>query len=221
MSDPDVVIDGSNRILVWADGDNSNCGGFSSALLESDMRTTVSRSVRSVIINGVGVLGNCGGKGRPYLEGASLYKVNGTWRMFFAAKPTSVPPECASSVGGPNSANEVIAWATAGDPQGPYTYRGFDDCIRGAAHDFQGWHMVDPQYPNHPPLITAPGAGASDLQANRYAVGPWERYRMVPRPVPVLASEPRHAMRKVHCGWMRPIHPGRPEPREPAAGARG
>jgi hypothetical protein len=247
MSDPDVVIDGSQRYLIWADGDHGNCGGLSSAQLQSDMRSTVSGTVKQLVINGVNVLGNCGGKGRPYLEGGSLYKVNGQWRLFFAAKPTSTPNECKSEFGGSNTANEVIAWATASNPQGPYTYRGivicgsttewtnqatimttpgnkqvivyhdspanvkqrklhaeclysnphgtpiiagvyrqalnasygFNDCINGVKFDYYGWHMVDPQYPNHPPIITATSGGSGDLMANRYAVGPWERYQIV------------------------------------------
>lgn len=136
MSDPDVFIEGSNRYLVWANGDASTCGGFSSARLNSDMRTLVSGSTQELIINGIGVLGNCGGKGRPYMEGASLYKFGessmpGPYTLVFAVKPTSVPPECSEAwtgQGNANTANEAIAYATANNPQGPYTYRGIIIC---------------------------------------------------------------------------------------------
>lgn len=167
----------------------------------------------------------------------------------FAAKPTSTPKECTTSVGGPGSANEVIAWATSSYAQGPYTYKGivmcgksdewtnqatvqtvsngrkvmvyhdspanikerklhaeclftsstvngapriiggvyrqalnaangFDDCMAGTNASYWGMHMIDPQYPSLPPIIRAPSNGTA-LTANRYAVGPWERYRLV------------------------------------------
>lgn len=143
MSDPDIQVDGDNRYLVWADGDFSNCGGFKSAKLGTDMRAIQSGTTQTLTVNGVGVLGNCGGTGRPYMEGASLYKrsFNPTkpWTLIFAAKPddtdndgdADVPTECTSAntgAGSANTANEVIAWASASSAQGPYTYEGIVMC---------------------------------------------------------------------------------------------
>jgi hypothetical protein len=251
MSDPDVFVDGDNRYLTWADGDGSNCGGLKSAKLNSDMRTLVSGTTQTLTVNGLGVLGDCGGKGRPYLEGPSLYKWNfnnpvHSWNLFFAAKPTSVPTECNANNTGKNSANttnEVIAWATADLAQGPFTYRGiimcgsttewtnqatitstsngrmiiiyhdgpaapnrqrklhaeclylnfgeiggvyrqaqnapygFDNCTQSNANSaFEGLRAEDPQQPGLPTIISTLNGGG-DLKANRYAVGPWERYR--------------------------------------------
>src|SRR5690606_36225601 len=136
MSDPEVSIEGSNRYLLWVDGDNGKCGGFRSAKLNSDMRTLVSGTTKELVSNGLGVLGNCGGKGRPYVEGASLYKFSessmpGPYTLIFPAKPSSTPAECTSSVtpsGSADTANSVIAYATATNPQGPFTYKGIIIC---------------------------------------------------------------------------------------------
>jgi hypothetical protein len=144
MSDPDAIINGTDRYLFWANGDMSTCGGFSSAVMESDWRSIVDlRSVAPVTVNGVEVLGNCiregesVGVGRPYMEGASLYGSGNTWTMYFAAKPDDgpdsgtgddIPKECKTAVGGPDSTNSVIAWATASSPAGPYTYKGVLMC---------------------------------------------------------------------------------------------
>jgi hypothetical protein len=137
MSDPDVVIDGANRYLVWADGDGETCGGFKSAKLNTDMRTFQSGTTQTLVINGLSALGNCvpkgssQGVGRPYVEGASLYKRNfgpRGWTLIFAVKPTSVPAQCQSGVGGPNTSNEAIAWASADSAQGPYSYEGIIMC---------------------------------------------------------------------------------------------
>jgi hypothetical protein len=253
MSDPDVLVNGSTRLLLWADGDNSTCGGFQSALLDSDMMSILDRSRQFIGISGVGVLGDCdgaGGDSGPYMEGASVYFGGGKWTIYFAAKPTSTPAECATSVGGLGTANEVIARATADFPQGPYTYKGivmcgsadspgvggewtnqatvqtvsngrkiivyhdsvgsvkerrlhaeclfidtsgtivggvyrqalnaangFDACMAGTNASFWGLHMDDPQS-STPPIIRAPSDGTA-LTANRYAVGPWERYKRV------------------------------------------
>jgi hypothetical protein len=141
MSDPDILVDGSNRYLVWADGDNDLCGGFKSAKLNSDMRTITSGSTQALAINGTSVLGSCVPKngtvgiGRPYLEGASLYKMSFNpakpWTLLFAAKPTAVPTECNATNTGSGSANtdnEVIAWASASSAQGPFDYEGIVMC---------------------------------------------------------------------------------------------
>jgi hypothetical protein len=136
MSDPDVVVDGQTRVIIWANGDYSTCGGFTTGLLGTDMQTIVSQSTQSVSINGISVLGDCDDNANngiePYVEGASLYKVGtNKWEMYFAAKPESVPTECAAAVNPPDAAdtdNSVIARATASSPQGPYTYKGIVMC---------------------------------------------------------------------------------------------
>jgi hypothetical protein len=131
MSDPDVVFDGYTPWIIWANGDNGTCGGFTTAQLEADMRTTVSRSANPVTINGISVLGDCDGTGPktgPYVEGASLYRWYDVWYLYFAAKPTSTPAECGTGVGGPGSSNEVIAWARSNNPAGPFTYQGIVMC---------------------------------------------------------------------------------------------
>ncbi len=148
MSDPFVFREfrtaSSPHYLIWADGDASTCGGISMRRMTS--ATTIEpfsqASQATVTINGLGVLGNCGGKGRPYLEGASLYQFDrwnirasnnpkgglpGKYTLVFAAKPTSTPAECAAP-GQPNTANEVIAYATSNTVTGPYTYQGILMC---------------------------------------------------------------------------------------------
>jgi hypothetical protein len=234
------------------------------------MISMVPNTRQAVTINGIEALGNCWREtdgvsmGRPYVEGASLYGSGNAWSIVFAAKPSVTPKECAMDVTAPNSVHlplnpydthEVIAWASATSPQGPYTYQGvvicssptewtnqatlanikgangkvrsviiyhdspannpstpadeskqrrlhaecrftnadgsvvggvfrqpadaangYNDCLAGERHTYRGWHMRQPQYPNLPTIIQAPSNGAP-LDANRYAVGPWERYR--------------------------------------------
>jgi hypothetical protein len=157
MSDPDVAVDGSNAYLVWADGDYRTCGGFKYGLLQT---TSGSGHMVNLLpgttqpINIVGGpsgltsftgLGSCdpngsaapGPVGRPYVEGASIYKrmfVNGhPWTMFFAVKPESVPKECLTANGGTGSANEAIGWATATSSPTPgqpwnWAYQGIVMC---------------------------------------------------------------------------------------------
>jgi hypothetical protein len=145
MSDPHAVLDqtGDARYLFWADGDNDTCGGFKSAKLNGDWRTIQAGTTQSVVINGAEVLGSCdprgsaGPIGRPYMEGASVYKRLASssglplWTMVFAAKPMDTPTECNDVNAIPDSAqsdNEVIAWASATSAQGPYTYQGIIMC---------------------------------------------------------------------------------------------
>ncbi len=135
MSDPEVFIDGSTRYLIWANGDNSTCGTFSMAEMV-DYRTLVPRDATAIEIDGVEVLGDCDGSGpktTPYMEGASLFQFNapdmpGPYTLVFAVKPTSVPTECKSNVGGLNTANEAIAYATSQTVRGPYEYQGIIMC---------------------------------------------------------------------------------------------
>lgn len=147
MSDPFVFREfrtaNSPHYLVWADGDGGTCGGISMRRMTSatSIEPFTNPSQVAVTINGIGVLGNCGGKGRPYLEGASLYQFDrwniaanppkgglpGKYTLVFAAKPTSTPAEC-QQPGQPNTANSVLAYATSNTVTGPYTYRGIIMC---------------------------------------------------------------------------------------------
>lgn len=143
-SDPAVFHDnvrGGGTYLVFANGDTSsrNCGNISIAALDE---ATMSISNSQIIaINGVNALGvqsgSCISTGMPYLEGASLYRTDlgywgtgapGSYLLVFAAKPTSRPAACASNLGEPNTANEVIAYAVASSATGPYTYKGILMC---------------------------------------------------------------------------------------------
>ena len=61
--------------MVYANGDFSNCGGISIGRLNSDMLTRRSGSPTPITVNNWGDnLGNCGGTGHPYMEGAALYR---------------------------------------------------------------------------------------------------------------------------------------------------
>jgi hypothetical protein len=116
---------------------------LSIASLNGTTMADLTSTPQEIQINGIGVLGNCGGKGRPYLEGPSLYGlpfttglagVPGPYTLVFAAKPTSVPVEC-RQFGQPNTANEVLAYATStSGPTGPYTYKGLLMC--GSSSDW-------------------------------------------------------------------------------------
>jgi len=120
-SDPSVIeySPSSTKYIVWANGDFNNCGGLSIAQLDSSMTDIVTSTAQQISITGSGFtsLANCGSKGRPYLEGASLYYTGdwgtgapGPYLLVFAAKPTN--------------GNEVIAYATASSATGTYTYKG-------------------------------------------------------------------------------------------------
>jgi hypothetical protein len=79
MSDPDALIDGTNRYLVWADGDYEICGGFKSAKLNEIMLTLTSGTGQPLAIIGVDVLGNCV-PGQPRREGSRQEKPAGANR---------------------------------------------------------------------------------------------------------------------------------------------
>jgi hypothetical protein len=77
---------------------------------------------------------------QPYIEGGSLFKFSnfnyvsqagnyapGPYTLVFALKPSSVPAQCAGS-GQPNTANEVIAYATSASVKGPYDFQGIIMC---------------------------------------------------------------------------------------------
>jgi len=74
----------------------------------------------------------------PYLEGGSLFRtanwesrrnhtLPGPYVLVFAAKPSTTPGVC-KAPGQPNTSNEVIAYATATSPTGPYDYQGIIMC---------------------------------------------------------------------------------------------
>ena len=120
-SDPSVIeySPSSTKYIVWADGDFSNCGGLSMAQLDSSMTDIVAGTAQQITITGSGFtsMANCGGKNRPYLEGASLYYTGdwgtgapGPYLLVFAAKPTN--------------GQEVIAYATSSSATGSYAYKG-------------------------------------------------------------------------------------------------
>jgi arabinoxylan arabinofuranohydrolase len=116
-SDPHAFNDpNGTSYLVYANGDFNNCGGLSIGTLNSDMKS-LSGSPQQITINGLSALGTCGSTGRPYLEGASLY-----W--FGNAGFTTTTPYYLVFAAKPNTSNEVIAYATASSPAGPYTYKG-------------------------------------------------------------------------------------------------
>jgi hypothetical protein len=139
-SDPNLFVDlSSNRYLVYADGDYSNCGGISMGQLNSSMSNWAS-SPQPITINGFDAsgLGDCGGTGHPYMEGPAVYTgtevgapnaVPFSYVMIFAAKPNAgVPSQCTKSKGQPGKDNEVIAYATAAQPTGPFDYQGIIMC---------------------------------------------------------------------------------------------
>jgi hypothetical protein len=115
-SDPSTFIDADGKAyLVFADGDYSTCGGLSIARLGADM-ISLATAPQPVSISGLprSSVGQCADKDHPYLEGAGLdhFGADGKnqYFLYFAMKP--------------DDQNEVIAYATAPAPLGPYTYRG-------------------------------------------------------------------------------------------------
>ena len=185
-SDPDVLsvpVRGGGRWMVFANGDTSstNCGTLSIAALDDSM-TSISGS-QLITINGASVLGTCGSTGQPYEEGASLYysaqwgpEVPGPFLLVFAAKPTSTPSGCNSNLGQPNSANEVIAYATATSVTGPYTYKGILMCGSSTEWTNQATLM---------PLRTL--FGNDTAIAMYYHDGPYRQPQpQGPRPVPAI-----------------------------------
>lgn len=131
--------------LLWANGDNFGggryCGGISIGQLKDDDLTELTddsppfRQSSEIVVNGIGdALGVCSSDGvtlnHPYMEGPELYDLNQVnvpvpanpttgkaepFALFFAAKPAD---------NGPHPGNQVLAWASASNVRGPYTYRG-------------------------------------------------------------------------------------------------
>jgi hypothetical protein len=141
MGDPDIFEDGSRRYLIWADGDDKTCGGLKSGILDSSMRTVTGVKSVQLDLGWFNEEDDCvpaaGGEsvGRPYLHGASVYKFGGTsmpgpYTMVFTVSPaTRRPPEIPFDHRCDVELNtEVIAYATADSPQGPYDFRGTIMC---------------------------------------------------------------------------------------------
>jgi arabinoxylan arabinofuranohydrolase len=140
-SDPEVFADTNGaHYMLYANGDN--CSDLSIVGLTTP--DTIIGAPQEVIVNGSNVLGNCNGTGHPYMEGGSLFNFSqsapdltglpGPYTLVFAATPTSTPNACTGDKGQPNSNNEVIAYATASSPLGPFTYQGIIMC--GNANEF-------------------------------------------------------------------------------------
>jgi hypothetical protein len=97
------------------------------------------------------VLGNCGETGRPYLEGPQIYQTSsfgvadipGPYLLVVAAKPDNPPAEC-TGYPQPDKPNEVLAYATATSPQGPYTYQGILMCGSSTEWTNQGSLLMMP-----------------------------------------------------------------------------
>ena len=139
--------------LLWANGDGSTCGDLSIRQMISDtaLLPYSTREQAQIVINGItGPLGTCKLKTgldgiaagttvqHPYVEGGSLFEfsywnyaatnpVPGPYTLVFAAKPTNTPTEC-TAAGQPNTANEVLAYATSSSVTGPYQYQGIIMC---------------------------------------------------------------------------------------------
>ena len=152
MSDPDVFSDATNwqtdtskDYLLWADGDAGNCGGLSMRRMTSwhTIQSFTDPATAQVKVTGFPSSWNCTPAGspnpHPYFEGASLYNLSnfrwtsaegkpGKYTMVFAVKPKSTPSECVTGVGEPGTSHEAIAYATASNVTGPYTYQGILMC---------------------------------------------------------------------------------------------
>ena len=204
-SDPDVVDTMSGRFgtgpyLAWADGDGSNCGGISIAPLSNDMTDLNAAPTRPVFDGIPSTFGTpCTdrfGRSHFYMEGPHIYNTTlggpgspgaaagnwpagtpGPYLMVVPIKPTSTPPECATSVQGqPGTANELIAYSTAGSPLGDlhadgtyhWTYGGILMC--GSQKEFTDQGSIIPvttsaRTGGHTPLIfvyhDGPGANST------------------------------------------------------------
>ncbi len=150
-SDPDVFTDTQGHHWVaWANGDTSNCGGISIAQLgDGSMDSFASGTVaQGVDVQGIpsdwdassGSFRSCTdslGLHHLYEEGSHIYNtagwgigVPGPYVLVVPIKPAdnAAGPKgniCANNVQGqPGTNNQIIVYATASNPQGPYTYGG-------------------------------------------------------------------------------------------------
>jgi len=124
--------------LYWANGDfdttspNIACGGISGALLDDATMSEIydndnNLSNNELSISGIsGALGTCGSKGRPYLEGPDMYFTN-FWGFAFGPnhdRPYMLVMSAKPAGGTHGASNQVIAYASASSPLGPFTYEG-------------------------------------------------------------------------------------------------
>jgi hypothetical protein len=134
FSDDNEVLNsrqGGTATWLWANGiwhNTERCGGISIGLLDE---TTMTRlytdpdpAKSQIQINGLAAaFGSCNDASTdPYIEGPELYDLAGVgiplpdnnhrFMLVFSVKPRD------------QMRNQVIAWATARTPMGPYTYRG-------------------------------------------------------------------------------------------------
>lgn len=118
MSDPEVFSDATNPnddltkdYLIWANGDNGTCGGFSIRKMTGPTTLQAYTTAAQVELKVTGFptnWGNCNTDDpnypHPYIEGASMYKfanwnykatdgnpMPGTYTLVFAAKPSVTP----------------------------------------------------------------------------------------------------------------------------------
>jgi hypothetical protein len=90
-------------------------------------------------------------------------------------KERKIHAECLFAGGG------MIAGVRRQAQNDPY---GFDDCVgTGAGWDYSGLHVSDANYhpgdPGAPRMLQAQNGGADPVKVNRYAVGTWERFKLI------------------------------------------
>ena len=158
--------------LVYADGDGENCGGLSIAQLSRDNITTMATTPQAITIDGLadvfGTTGKgCPAKGRPYLEGASLYwfttaetgsanvGLGGDYYLVFAVKPEG---------GSHGKSQEVIAYATSSSATGPYTYRGV--IMEASSSEWTNQASIQ-KYGDHYMFAYHDGTPTNDLPARK------------------------------------------------------
>jgi hypothetical protein len=155
--------------LVYADGDGDTCGGLTIAQLDYQNITAIAGSPQPIAINGLaenfGTSGpGCAGKGRPYLEGASLYHfgpdetgsaTGSSYYLIFAVKPEG---------GFHGASQEVIAYATASSVWGPYTYQGI--IMEGSSTEWTNQASIQ-KYGDHYLFAYHDGTSANGLPARK------------------------------------------------------
>jgi hypothetical protein len=188
------------RHLLWNDGDGDTCGlpadapmmpagqgghgGLHIGSLRDDMRTVDNST--PIAVDGVpAALNKCHrGDGKPdvnawYMEGPSLFdsattpsldSLPGQYTLVFPAVPAVIPPECSTSFGQPNTANEVIAYATA-DSLNPATAA---DGTKSVKFTYQGIIMCGSptEFTNQATFAEFPTASGSKRLVMMYHDGP-------------------------------------------------
>jgi hypothetical protein len=160
------------RYLLFANGDGTNCGGLSIARLNESTFTDIVGTPQEIQISGIstlGISGSCTGKSHPYMEGPSMFwtpgiagDLPGPYMLVFAAQPSTAPAEC-RNFGQPNTANEVIAYATADSPTGTFTYKGILMCGSSSEYTNQAyiWPMTTTTGQRRMVMIYHDGAGTN------------------------------------------------------------